>query len=368
METEARLTDMEKQLEALRTHIDDSVVKIEQSRVHNLQQIESETTKLNLIADQASARVQDLYGKTETHLTALMGRVAKLEEDGGSVPREGNNPKHLVQARHMLPSKLSKAEGWRRWRLDVEDFAEASVPGLKSALRTVAKTSDGDYSAEWLDLNVQTTPNLVVYKDEIWRMLKNFTEQGGEARRVTESTHDDNCWWAWKALHNHYEPSLAVREGQVLAEMTNMVKHVARNPAKTKRMVLELEDKIRKVTEVTGDRPSDQHTRSFLAGFIDKETSMHCGVQLSSSVSDEDLKIRVLQFVNAMMARTNSDKMDVSKLSMAEASNSDAVPREGEARGGAAGRDQGELLQQPHHQSPVRRRGYHRRVPLGKGV
>ena len=147
METEVRLTDVEKQLEALRTHIDDSVVKIEQSRVHNLQQIESETTKLKQIADQASARLQDLYGKTETHLTALMARVARLEEDSGSVSREGNNPKHFVQAKHMLPSKLSKAEDWRRWRIDVEDFAEASVPGLKSALRTVAKTSDGDYSA-----------------------------------------------------------------------------------------------------------------------------------------------------------------------------------------------------------------------------
>ena len=80
METEARLTDVEKQLGALRTHIDDSVVKIEQSRIHNLQQIESETTKLNQIAAQAEARLQDLYGKTETHLTALMARVAKLED------------------------------------------------------------------------------------------------------------------------------------------------------------------------------------------------------------------------------------------------------------------------------------------------
>ena len=138
------MQDVERQIEALRTHIDDSVVKIEQSRVYNLQQIETETTKLNQIAEQASARLQDLYGKTETHLTALMARVAKLEDDSGTVPREGNNPKHLVQAKHMLPSKLSKAEDWRRWRTDVEDFAEASVPGLKAALRTVARASDGD--------------------------------------------------------------------------------------------------------------------------------------------------------------------------------------------------------------------------------
>ena len=57
---------------------------------------------------------------------------------------------------------------------------------------------------------------------------------------------------------------------------------------------VDLEDKTRKVTEVTGEKPSDQHTRNILAGIIDKDTSMHCGVQLSNGVSYEERKTRVL--------------------------------------------------------------------------
>lgn len=126
-------------------------------------------------------------------------------------------------------------------------------------------------------------------------------------------------------LHSHFEPCLAIREAGVLADMTNMVKKEAKTPAETKQLVLDLEDKIRKVTEVTGTPPSDQHTKSILAGLMDKETSMHCGVHISSGMTYEELKHRILQFVNAMMARS-SDKIYLSKISSEPSDSSDSGP------------------------------------------
>ena len=67
-------------------------------------------------------------------------------------------------------------------------------------------------------------------------------------------------------------------------------------------------------TEVTGERPSDQHIKSILSGFVDKETSMHCGSQFSSGDTYENLKNKVLQFVNPMLARSQTTPMDISKV------------------------------------------------------
>ena len=86
-------------------------------------------------------------------------------------------------------------------------------------------------------------------------MLKALTEPGSEGRRGVEGVPRDDGWIAWRRLHEHYESSLVVREGQVLAKLSMMATKIAKIPAETRKLILDLEDKIRKVIETVGRSP-----------------------------------------------------------------------------------------------------------------
>lgn len=182
--------------------MDDSAAAAEATRNHYNELIDTAIRRVELKADNAQAgmtdqykRLQDLTLAAQTHVESLPQRVTKIEETAGG-PQSTDTKKSLVQAKHMLPSKLTKADEWRRWRIDIEDFAEAPSKGLKEVLKLVAKTNDGDYSADWFDQNLPDLKHLAEMREEVWRMLKQFTEANGEARKVVESTLKDDGWWA----------------------------------------------------------------------------------------------------------------------------------------------------------------------------
>lgn len=64
-----------------------------------------------------------------------------------------------------------------------------------------------------------------------------------------------------------------------------MAKKTAKNPGETKKLLLDLEDKIRKVNEIVGKSPGDMHCKSIVLGFIDAETNRHCGINVGASIS-----------------------------------------------------------------------------------
>jgi hypothetical protein len=259
-----------------------------------------------------------LYELTNRTISALTGRVDTLEAKGTS-EQYGQlySSKSLVPAKAMVPSKLSKLEDWKRWKIDVEDYAEASREFLKDAVRLV-KAEDGDYEEMWFESR-EVPGRIASSKKDVWRMLKADTEPGSDGRRVVEGTPQDDGWVAWRRLHEHYEPSLAVREGQVLAELAVMANKTAKNPAETKKFLLDLEDKRRRVEEIVGKSPDDMHCKSIVLGFMDAETNRHCGDNVGGSISFHDLKNRVLQYTNAVGAKSHpSDRMDVSACQQKE--------------------------------------------------
>eukprot|EP00973_Karenia_brevis_P019792 2713926-Karenia_brevis.AAC.1 len=60
------------------------------------------------------------------------------------------------------------------------------------------------------------------------------------------------------------EPNLAVREAQVMAQFTGMIHKRAKNPQETKAIMMEMEERARRVEEVTKQAPDDRHTMSVL--------------------------------------------------------------------------------------------------------
>ena len=61
----------------------------------------------------------------------------------------------------------------------------------------------------------------------LWRFLKQHA--GTEAKRVITATSEDNGREAWHKLHEMYEPAMAMRQAQVMAQFTGMVNKRVKN-------------------------------------------------------------------------------------------------------------------------------------------
>merc|ERR1712086_130626 len=83
-----------------------------------------------------------------------------------------------------------------------------------------------------------------------------------------------NGWEAWRKLHLQYEPQLVMRGAVVMSQFTNMVTKRAKSPQETKALLLELDERARRVEEVTGDAIGNSHRMSVVMGLIDAKA---CG-------------------------------------------------------------------------------------------
>ena len=97
-----------------------------------------------------------------------------------------------------------------------------------------------------------------------------------------------------------------VREAQAMSAYTSMVNKKAKTPAETKTLLTELEEKGRKVEEITGTKIEDKHAISVIMGILDHETLKHTMQSQATMKSSEELKRKALEFVN-MMSEGSSD-------------------------------------------------------------
>lgn len=86
----------------------------------------------------AHSKIYELYEIANQTMSRLSGRVGTLEESvnrGGERLGYPSGLKSLVPVKHMVPTELNKVKDWERWKIDLDDYFEASVNGLKEALK-----------------------------------------------------------------------------------------------------------------------------------------------------------------------------------------------------------------------------------------
>ena len=214
--------------------------------------------------------LKNTFASFESAMANVQQRIAMVESRstaGGQGGGSEGGLKHLIPAKNMMPNKFSgKLEDWRKWRGDVEDYLEEMVPGTKRTLQECARTEQEPTKA-CVDITGLQSGE---YEGQIWRMLKIVTE--GDARKVVLSSGEEQGFKAWKALHGHFEPGIAVREGQVVAEFSSLIMKPAKSVQETKNLILEMEERRRRVERVTGKAPDEMHAKSVLAGILDPET------------------------------------------------------------------------------------------------
>ena len=128
------------------------------------------------------------------------------------------------------------------------------------------------------------------------------------------SVKDDNGWEAWRSLNAQYEPATAIKEAMVMAQYTGMVTKRAKNPEETKKMMVDLEERARRVHEVTGDEITGAHAMNVIVGIIDTETLKHTAHLQGAKADVGVLKRKIMEFTNMMATTGKNDMMDLDRV------------------------------------------------------
>ena len=192
----------------------------------------------------------------KTELEEVVRKVRMLENNGvgGGGAWMGGKVQHLIHPKHMMPDKFEdgKEREWRKWRDEMESYVEQMRPMIKDRMR---EAKDEDDPVEVDDVEEPDSK-------ELHMLLKNRT--GGEAYRIVVAVGNGNGLEAWRRLHKHFEPEVGVRIAQTQAEFTMMVNRQAKDPKELKVLLLEMEERMRRVEEVTETKINDDYSRSVL--------------------------------------------------------------------------------------------------------
>ena len=299
---EAAMAALQSEVGSLRAEQQNMTAKLvayEQQQA-GLQAALTKTVKEEL--DSVAGGLRDLYAKTAEAVTGLEKRMLSVERE-----KSNKEQKTLMNTKDMKPSVLNKDDEWRRWKSDIEDYAEEVFQGMKDMLDK-AKGAENEISEAWFDAAQEQWWNKA---EMLYRFLKRYT--GTEARRIVLGVSDDNGWEAWRKLNQQYEPGTVTREAQVLAKYTNMVNRKAKNPKETKALMIELNERAKRVEEITGRPVEDRHAMSVISGILDPETSKHTAQYQGLKSNVETLKRKVMEFTNLVAAYTD-DKMDIGRI------------------------------------------------------
>jgi len=198
--------------------------------------------EVNQEVQKVAGDLRTLYTQVSEAMNTLVKRVDKLEN---VMNNQAKVKKSLINPKHILPDKLTKTDEWKQWKSDVEDYCQEHFDGMKELLEKVRKI-ETEITEEYFEFEAGDWWS----KGEmLWRFLKKYT--GGEARKVVTGVRKDNGWEAWRKLHLQFEPGLVMREAQVMSQFTGMVNRSAKNPAETRMLMVELEEKAKRVEEIT---------------------------------------------------------------------------------------------------------------------
>ena len=206
----------------------------------------------------------------------------------------------------MTVNVLAKMDQWRTWKADVEDYTEETLPGIRGYLE---KTKEGDEEIEEVDVD----PVAWDQREMRWRFLKRYTAD--DARKVVSSVSDRNGWEAWRKLHLQFEPALVMREAVVMAQFTSMVNKRAKTPADTKTLLVELDERAKRVEEITGERIENRHMMSVVMGVLDSESMKHTAQCQGAKVRADVLKRKMVEFANlTATGKSGPDSMDIGRV------------------------------------------------------
>ena len=294
---ESRMTDIEQEVSQLKIHIMAKDQGLEEQKKVLIDHMDKEFATHKLVMQEIvegpkvefaaqGMNLHTLYETTTKELEAMKDRLYEVERKGSQ-----DSKGKFLAAKHMLPRTLDKQEDWKQWKGEVEDYCEVVMDGTKEVFEEMRNKKhpieEADVKAKWWNV-----------RGDIWRLLKRFTS--GEARRIITSVNKDNGFEAWRRLHQQYEQGSAMKEAVARSQFTGMVNKRAKTPKETRALMVELEDKAKKMEEMTGETIEEGHYKSVIAGMIDLETLKQTAEYQEGRL--DKFKRKVMEFVNLVMS------------------------------------------------------------------
>ena len=100
-----------------------------------------------------------------------------------------------------------------------------------------------------------------------------------------------------------------------MAAFTNMVAKRAKTPSESKTLLLELDERARRVEDVTGEAIENRHRMSVVMGVIDAESMKHTSAHQGAKMRADVLQRKVIEFANLMSTGAKAmDSMEIGRL------------------------------------------------------
>jgi hypothetical protein len=257
----------------------------------------------------AAASITDLSALREELMLAHKEEMDKLKQDMQKIidnmkeqmnkmGKEDKKEKSLVYIKNMTPFKLENSEDYRKWMDEVQDYCDEVLVGMKDQLIKVKtiqhEIKQIDLPTEWWNKN-----------ETLAKFLKKYT--GGDANRVVMTISNDNGWEMWRKINAMFEPNLAVKQAQYMAQFTGMVNKKSKSMKETKMLLMEMEEKAKRVEEILGKPIEKGHAASVIAGILDSETLKHIAQTPEIMTKPEEMKRKAMEYI-LMMSESEEPK------------------------------------------------------------
>ena len=219
------------------------------------------------------------------HLKEMVDQVGQGGERAGKGKKDG-----LIQAKNIIPGMfVGKIQEWKEWRDSVEEYTGLVDERILTAMKEAAEQKD-------IITTVPGGAEAQKAAKELFSLLKSKTT--GEPKRIVTSTEEGNGLEAWRRLVGYYDPSLVVQQGQVLSEFGALATKKAKNPAELKGVLIEMEEKMKRVYDVCGRKVDDMHAKSILIAVMDDDTKRYIAPHLH--LQFDGLVLKIKEYINMM--------------------------------------------------------------------
>ena len=136
----------------------------------------------------------------------------------------------------MTPHKAfeGKAESWKEWKENLEEYWDIHYPGAKAAMQELVKTG----SDRPMDCTLGR--HSTECKATMHALLRSLTV--GEPKKITSGYEVGEAWESWKALCKHYEPVMAAQNHHASEHNLSLAKKAAKSPEETKKVIITLDE------------------------------------------------------------------------------------------------------------------------------
>lgn len=216
-------------------------------------------------------------------------------------------------ARSFLPEKArmpktygGKLEEWPDWKSDVEIWFDGCAKGLGVTLSRLAMDQsdepiDGLFISRFHDelVTAGTNPMEVMGHDSrVYEALKGMTDN--EALATVRGVTGGRGFEAWRRICQQFEPGVAAARHGAFHRVTAMGEKPAKNTMETRRLLVELDNRLRVAREVQGREVADDLSNAVLEKMLDPTTRAFTGSHFGKPYAA--YRREVMRFLNENMS------------------------------------------------------------------